>query len=252
MLTSLTATTAFFLRPTTNRFVACSSSSAGSSPPAAARRGAPLSAGAASVVVFGPSMTSIIVSSLRVRRDMNEPRPVVRSAAPACPWGNKKPWCRSGPRSVVTAGGSSRRCVYLDQGTDLPSTALPVGALPCVLKAQMRSLIAVSDRSLLKWWRPDTAGQRRLRSVVPAESTTARRRVSSQLRRLSCSGSARCGRRSAIVSRPSRRHSTCESIAASSFGAWRSSPRARSRSRSRRGSSTASRRASGGGSGRSR
>ena len=33
--------------------------------------------------------------------------------------------------------------LYLDQGTDLPSTALPVGALPCVVKAQMRSLIAV-------------------------------------------------------------------------------------------------------------
>src|SRR5688572_15828292 len=51
------------------------------------------------------------------------------------------------PTALVSASAALRLRVYLDQGTDLPSTALPSGALPCVLKAQMRKLIAV--RSLL-------------------------------------------------------------------------------------------------------
>jgi hypothetical protein len=61
--------------------------------------------------------------------------------------GIKKPWCRSGPRFVVSASAALPPVLHLDQGTDLPSTALPVGALPCVMKALMRRCIAV--RSLL-------------------------------------------------------------------------------------------------------
>ena len=76
--------------------------------------------------------------------------------------GIKKPWCRSGPRFVVSASAALPPCVYLDQGTDLPSTSLPIGASRCVMKAPVR---CIAVRSLLGsggWW-PDTAGQRRLR-----------------------------------------------------------------------------------------
>jgi hypothetical protein len=54
--------------------------------------------------------------------------------------------------TAPVAFGASAPVLYLDQGTDLPSAALPVGALPCVMKAQMRSLIAVVIAPCLVWW----------------------------------------------------------------------------------------------------
>jgi hypothetical protein len=48
-----------------------------------------------------------------------------------------------------------------------------LGAVPCVLKAQMRRCIAVRSLLSLVVWPPVTTGQRQTPSVVPAESTAA-------------------------------------------------------------------------------
>lgn len=49
------------------------------------------------------------------------------------------------PTALVSVRRSFRRGFYLVQGTDLPSSSLPVGASRCAMKAQMRKCIAVSS-----------------------------------------------------------------------------------------------------------
>src|SRR5687767_234949 len=152
IVTSLTATTDFFLRPTTNRFVACSTSSAGCSPGGGGpTRRSGSRAGIGADALFGSFTTSIIVPSVPIRpwgAQIKEPRPVGSVRGSWCArCGHQKTVDPIRPTALVSASAALRLRVYLDQGTDLPSTALPLGALPCVMKAQMRKLIAV--RSLL-------------------------------------------------------------------------------------------------------
>src|SRR5688500_7046526 len=68
IVTSLTATTDFFLRPTTNRFVACSMSSAGCSPAGGGpTRRSGSRAGSGAGALFGSFTTWIIVPSVPIR-----------------------------------------------------------------------------------------------------------------------------------------------------------------------------------------
>jgi len=111
LLTSLTATTDFFLRPTTNRFVACSSNSAGSSPGGGGpTRRSGWRAAAGIGALFGSSMTSIIVpipfdslSGAPVRRAAVRWSPSVRGSR--CPVGHQKAVDPIRPTARVSAGG---------------------------------------------------------------------------------------------------------------------------------------------------
>ncbi len=94
----MTATTAFFLRPTTNRFVACSMSIAGCSPGGGGptlRTGS--RTGVVLAVVFGSSMTSIIVVSYSVLSLLSPEMeraagPMLSVRGSRMPVGIKKPW----------------------------------------------------------------------------------------------------------------------------------------------------------------
>lgn len=54
----------------------------------------------------------------------------------------KKPWTRSGPRLVVSALAVLPPSLHSSQGTDLPSSAPPLGVAARAMKAQMRRCIA--------------------------------------------------------------------------------------------------------------
>ena len=262
----MTATTAFFLRPTTNRFVACSMSSAGCSPAG----GGPTwrSGSRTGDAVIGSRCRLWFVHDLDHRRvpfrcclgglKWREPRPVAPGPRlSCCPVGASK---NRGPDpahgSWCLRWRSCRRCVYLDQGTDLPSTPLPVGASRGALMAQMRRCIAVRSLLCAGWL---VAGHR---AGSVGCGRWCRRSLRPPLRRCQAGPTSSCphGRcrapifgdpPSGIVCRPEQEaRADAGSTAASSSGAWPSSPPAWSRWRSRQGWSPTRRRARRGGCGR--